>query len=506
MSLPREKVSGTLLLNLVRGSFIRQNQVIFSDLNWELKPNERWAIYGGVGAGKTTLVNALTGKLPLRSGKFEIKVQKAEKNEVIELNRSEFRSYTAIVSFQQQSFFDYGRAFYQQRYQSLESELAIPTVKEMLLQAHPDRTLEEHDEIIQLLQLSDLLPLQIIKLSNGQTRKLQIARALLQKPNLLILDNPFTGLDVASREELKQLISSLNQQGVQTLIATNQQDLPESVTHVLWLNDFKVKGLFTRASFYANFTAGHYSSLAEENAPSTVPLVILPKAAPTFSVAVKMEQVSIRYQGRIVLDNISWTVNNGDKWALVGPNGSGKSTLLSLIYADNPQAFANKITLFDRRKGSGESIWDIKKRIGFVSPELHLYFRQALSGLDVAATGFFDILTRPKTLSVVQEQVIREHFAYFNRLDLLTKSFLQLSAGEQRLILLIRSLVKNPDLIIWDEPFQGLSPEYISLATSLLLKYCTPETTLIMVSHYAQEIPAFVNQYLYLEAGKVVQK
>lgn len=134
---------------------------------------------------------------------------------------------------------------------------------------------------------------------------------------------------------------------------------------------------------------------------------------------------------------------------------------------------------------------------------MHLYFRQPLSGQQVAATGYTDTLTRPRQLTDQQAQYIQEHFAFFHRTDLMTKPFLQLSAGEQRLILLIRSVIKNPELLIWDEPFQGLSPECIAQATALLERYCQGATTLILVSHYAHEIPAFVTKHLHIAAGAV---
>ncbi|QMU28294.1 ATP-binding cassette domain-containing protein [Adhaeribacter radiodurans] len=499
-----KNLAGSLQLFLEHASFIRQNQIVFSDINWHLQPDEQWAIYGPVGAGKTTFLSALAGQLPLRSGKFELQVRSAENASFQVIDRSAYRSQTALVTFQQQnSFFNYSRAFYQQRYQSLESELAIPTVNDLLTAAASHCSPAELEQITDLLQLKDLLPFELIKLSNGQTRKLQIARALLQKPKLLILDNPFTGLDVESRQHLKEIINELIQQGTQVLLASNQPDLPEKISRVLWLEDFKMKSQYSRAEFYEVLRKKEPAQPLKETSLDSGDLIKMPKPGKDFQIAVQMNKVRVQYQQNVILDNITWTVRKGEKWALVGPNGSGKTTLLSLIYADNPQAFANKIVLFDHRKGSGESIWDIKKRIGFVSPELHLYFRQPLTGNEVAATGFTDTLTRPRQLTDVQSQLIQEHFSFFNRLDLLNKPFLQLSAGEQRLVLLIRSLVKNPDLIIWDEPFQGLSPEYTEMATDLLSIYCDNGTTLILVSHYDHEIPDFVPNYLYLEQGRI---
>jgi molybdate transport system ATP-binding protein len=213
--------------------------------------------------------------------------------------------------------------------------------------------------------------------------------------------------------------------------------------------------------------------------------------------------VMVKYDEKIALQEINWTVKKGEKWALLGPNGSGKSTILSLINADHPQAYANQILLFDKIRGSGESIWDIKRRIGFVSPELHLYFRQHMPCWEVAATGYFDTLYLNMKITESQKDTIRHHFEFFNISHLLQHSFQAVSTGQQRLILLIRSLIKQPELIIWDEPYQALDEQNIVLSAKLLQWYCRDFTTLLFVSHYSHEIPAFVDNYLMLDKGKI---
>ncbi len=500
MNIPLPDPFKAISLLLDNVTFSRQNETVFSNFSWQIKPGEQWAIYGPVGSGKTTLLEALLGRLVLKSGKMTVSKQSSTEGVFREITRSELPGLTAYVSFQgSDNYFNYSRAFYQQRYQSLENELPVPTVQEVLQKSVPIGSTQNILPVADQLQLSSLLSLDVIKLSNGQTRKLQLARALLRQPAWLILDNPFTGLDTASRQQLTDIIDTLIEQGLPIMLATNQTELPEKITHVLSLNQFKVEGVYSRDEFYAQLNA---RAGVPQKVQSTA-LPVLPKNKSDFTVAVKLEAINVRYNGQPVLQDISWTVNQGEKWALTGPNGSGKSTLLSLIYADHPQAFANKITLFDRRKGSGESIWDLKKRMGFVSPELHLYFKSALTGTEIIATGFTDTLTKPRQITPVQQQLIDQHLAYFDRPDLAHKIFRQLSTGEQRLLLLIRSLIKNPDLIIWDEPFQGLNPEMIIRATVLLEQYCGAGATLILVSHHEQEIPAFVTKHLRLESGRL---
>jgi molybdate transport system ATP-binding protein len=218
-----------------------------------------------------------------------------------------------------------------------------------------------------------------------------------------------------------------------------------------------------------------------------------------------MRNVNVAYGERTVLRDLSWTVRAGERWAVLGPNGSGKSTLLSLIAADHPQAYANDIRLFGRRRGSGESIWEIKRDIGLVSPELHLYFSEPLTAVETIATGFFDVLSKRPT-SPEQRGAIAELLAEFGISRLADRPFARLSTGEQRLVLLLRALVKRPRLLILDEPFQALDPAAIAHARSWLDANLRPEQAMLFVSHYEEEIPGSVSQRLHLDRGKPVAR
>jgi molybdate transport system ATP-binding protein len=109
------------------------------------------------------------------------------------------------------------------------------------------------------------------------------------------------------------------------------------------------------------------------------------------------------------------------------------------------------------------------------------------------------------TLTAEDTDLVESLFGFYDIRHLMDKKFLEISSGEQRLMLLMRSLIKNPDLIIWDEPFQGLDEKFIQYSTLLLQEFCKSTTTLIFTTHYFQEIPPFVNQFLFLETGKISQ-
>jgi len=224
-----------------------------------------------------------------------------------------------------------------------------------------------------------------------------------------------------------------------------------------------------------------------------------------FRSAFKLKNICVRYGGEMILDEVNWEVKKGEKWALSGPNGAGKTTLLSLLNGDNPQAYSNEIHLFDRKKGSGESIWDIKQKIGFMSSEMHQYLYGGDTCLGVVVSGFFDILGVERKATEAQKTLALQWMQVLGVDNLANISFKQIAAGEQRLILLARALVKNPPLLILDEPCVGLDSAQKQQFLHVIEQIChSSEKTLIYVSHYQEEIPPCVTHALRLEKGKVV--
>jgi molybdate transport system ATP-binding protein len=226
---------------------------------------------------------------------------------------------------------------------------------------------------------------------------------------------------------------------------------------------------------------------------------------PSYTHIVKMNEVVIRYGEKVILDKVNWKVNPGERWALLGPNGAGKSTLLSLINGDNPQAYANDIILFDRKRGTGESIWDIKSKIGFVSPELYQYFPTDNSCLQVVESGFYDTLGLFRPSSKALSELSLKWMKALE-IDQYARHLLKnIPASAQRLCLLARALIKNPALLIFDEPCQGLDDHQQQQFKSVVDGICSiSDVTLIYVTHYQHEIPDSVHHVLKLDKGKVV--
>jgi molybdate transport system ATP-binding protein len=482
---------GDLILSLDNATVVRPGgEVLFRSLNWTVREGETWAVVGPVGSGKTSLAGTLTGRHRLETGTLTWPL--------LDRLRSAGRvigwpsEVIHRVSFKEESFlFTYGRHYYQQRFNFVEPH------EDLTLDAFLRTGTAATDEAVtagaRQLGIESRLLLSLIKLSNGEVRRARIAKALLAHPELLILDEPFMGVDAGGRAELAALLGTLVRQGRRLLLITRPETVPEWVTHVLALDRLAVRWQGRRADFHPEPEASAV--------PSFSPITAVRE---TQSAIVEMRNVSVRYGDRMVLDNVSWTVRAGERWAVLGPNGSGKTTLLSLICADHPQAYANDLRLFGVQRGSGESIWDIKKRIGLVSPEFHLYFTEPLSAAQTAATGFFDAVAYRRT-TPEQDATVRDLFEQFRVAELTGRPFAALSTGEQRLVLLIRALVKRPPLLVLDEPFQGLDAEFIRRARDWLDRRLEPGQTLLFVSHYAEEIPRSVTRRLLLEAGRVIE-
>jgi len=486
----------------------KYDAVVLSNINWEIKSDENWAIVGPNGSGKTILLDILAGKWPIWKGKLQYGWDQPLR-EVIELVSNDY-SFNRIVSS--------GAEYYQQRFHAYEAERA-PTVRAILTnQLKPVGTMNENSvklapsavteenllKISSLLSISHLLDHPFVTLSNGETRRMLLAKSLLQHPKILLLDNAFSGLDVFSRQVLRDALSELSESGVTIVMATTSTEIPPCITNILELNQGNAVGQHDVA--YFNSIKGRPR---DHEKPDPVKLEHFGKPAHTdFEVAIDLRNIRISYAGEQILKGINWKIKKGEKWALSGANGSGKSTLLSIITADNPQRFANDYDLFDKKRGgAGASIWDIKQQIGHVSPELHLYFPRNTTVFKTIASGFFDATgVFFKKLTEKQIERVHEVAELLHVHPLIEKDFSQLSKGQQRLVLLARALVKNPPLLILDEPCQGLDTEAIEYFKSVVDAICdTPERTLIYVSHYVNEIPGCVTKFLKLEKGEVVE-
>ena len=452
-------------------------------VNFTMLKGEHIALVGPNGGGKSLLVDVLTGRWPLLMN--EVKYDFAPSASALVCDNIKY------ITFRDSYGDAEGGYYYQQRWNSQDKEVT-PLVKDLLPVAK-DEAMKE--TLYQLFGMDDLLDKHIVLLSSGELRRFQLVKSLLGNPKILILDNPFIGLDTATRDLLRDLLQRLvDETHLQVMLLLSRvEEIPDFISHVVLVKDCICGKKVPLAEFLQGFEA------CQDEASIVVPFSCSSNQEGAEEV-VRLNKVTIRYDDRIILKELDWVVHRGEKWALTGQNGSGKSTLLSLVCADNPQSYACDIALFGRKRGTGESIWEIKKRIGYVSPEIHRAYLKNMPAIDIVASGLHDsvgLYVRPKP---EQKGICEEWMKVFGIGDLKDRSFLQLSSGEQRLVLLARAFVKEPDLLILDEPLHGLDTRNREKVRGIIDTYCRQEgKTLIMVSHYEEEFPECITHTLHLK-------
>lgn len=349
-------------------------------------------------------------------------------------------------------------------------------------------------EVIDLFHFSPLLHRRVKQLSHGETRKLLLARAVLRGPRLLVLDDPLDGLDVDFRSEMLGILEQLARGGTALVItAAREEELPACMTHILRVSDCKVVA-------QERMTVGTDMGKPQRRLSNA----LAPAASHGEGDAiVEMRSVTVRYGENTILDCVDFTLRKGEHWALLGRNGAGKSTLLSLLLADNPQAYANQVRLFGRQRGSGESIWDIKARMGWVAPELLAHYPPSWRCMDVVLSGCHSSLGLYQDCTAEDAERGRRLLADLGLARLADQPLLELSLGQQRLVLLARALVANPELLVLDEPCQGLDvlhAQRVTLAVDRVAR--EGRASVIYVTHHEEELPSCITHVLRLENGR----
>jgi molybdate transport system ATP-binding protein len=461
-----------------------QSKLVLSDLNWTINSGENWLLTGESGSGKSTLAKLIA--------------EASDHSILLNFNpESKLSAKTLYVEnwYQFKNIEGQSNFYYQQRYVSQQAKDIHTVYTEFKTYGeayHLDFT--NLNPILSALGFSELLNATLIELSSGEHKKLQLVKALWLKPQLLILDEPYTGLDAASRQNLNRLLMELTLVGVQLILITNEEAIPTCINHFAMLKDGKIKINSART---INFVA--------PKKQRKLPSFLLEPPKYTSQDLIKMKGVNISYGDKQILKNINWEVNAGEKWLLRGHNGSGKSTLLSLINGDHPQAYANNIYLFGNKRGSGESIWDIKKHIGLISPEFHWYFDSSATVWESIASGLNDSVGLFTTLVDGKKEMVDELISYFDLEEDKNELLKLLPLGKQRLVLLARTIIKNPELLVLDEPCQGLDSQQTQHFNELIDELCSNGMTLIYVAHTEAQLPKSIRDCLTLYQGEVLK-
>ncbi|MCP4687052.1 MAG: ATP-binding cassette domain-containing protein [Desulfobacterales bacterium] len=470
---------------------------ILSGLTMDIDEGQHWAVLGPNGSGKSTLLRAILGHAPVVRGTVSRRSPRFAGGRIGHVS---FELHERLIAA------DRGRdeaRYFSGRWKD------FTTAGQTILGADDDPPPDPAalDWAVETLEIGHLMDRGIRTLSTGEMRKILIARAMVMADGVLILDEPFDGLDVRSRESLAGTIRRLMDAGVQIILAANRlEEVPPDVTHVLCLKNERV---FCQGERAEVMTPSRMAALFDQETPPPAGAAQAGGAAgapspPGAPPLVRIKNTTVKYGPVTALNQVSLTFRQGENWAVIGPNGAGKSTLLSLITADHPQAYSNDVRLFGRRRGSGESVWDVKTRIGQVSSEFQVRYQKRLGMFDVVLSGFFDSVGLYRIASPEQKEAARRWIIRLGLEEKAERMFDQLSFGERRMTLLARAMVKSPELLVLDEPCQGLDRTNRAIILDAIERIgARTPTHLLYVTHHEEETPPCITHILRLGGSRV---
>ena len=476
-------------------------------IDWTLEAGQNWLVIGPNGGGKADFLNALAGSMGIRFAPNASDGGAAGAQ--LSLYSNSFGNSCELVSLERAA-----KIIQEERDNDdsdyLEGGVDIGRTARMFIaealwddikkgKPLPPQAYELDDKPqIELTGIKKILDRGLKYLSTGEIRRTLLARALISGKELLILSDPFAGLDAQSRRIIFEFISTKD--GL-ILGMERWSEIPDTITHVLEFSNKEVSFCGSRSEYEKLM---QQRTLREPQGPQTFELPSLHvdpepvEGLQAVGVAealeaplVQMTSVNVSWGENHVLRNLNWTVNRGQHWLIQGPNGSGKTTLLELITGDNMQVFCNDVKLFGKKRGSGETIWDIKRQLGIVSYRLHVEYRMlgGTSLLNVIISGFRDSIGLYEAAKDTEIALAKKWLALGGFTGRENESFGNLSYGEQRAILILRSAVKSPALLILDEPCHGLDEQFRSKILHLMeLIGEGGTTTMLHVTHDPTEI------------------
>lgn len=464
---------------LVRPVSDAVQQTLFANpLNLALRPSQRWAV---TGPRKSDLLSVLAGRhipVPPLSRAYPFLEKTVWPSQAIQFLQFKGSIPVSHLSARYEHFRD-------ALDESLDAFLARS-------EPSPDAI----DSVKHMLRLDGLGDRWIVGLSNGQMRRARLARALLKAPRLLLIDDPYLGLDPSSRQTLSDVLELMPPNPHVVLGLRYQDRFPDWITHVA-ITD--AHGILKQGPVHeVEHVLKALRKQEHDRVQATMKSHALRKSSggPTApkDVILHIDNISIAYNGQAVLKDLSWTVRRGEKWHLRGDNGTGKSTLLALITADHPQSWNSKIVLHGApRKTGRHSYFSINERIGHAAPEIHALFPAHRTAFDAVATGYVvGSMAAPPALSPAQRQHVHALLAEF-QLDP-RAVFGGLSLSDQKTVLFLRSVVKRPDLLILDEAFSGMDAWRVEQCKDFLADWAG---TVISVGHIDDELPR-CDKYLRL--------
>ena len=516
------------LISIQKCRIQKDNTVMIPEMTWTMKTGEAWLVIGPNGGGKAVFLRGIAGELDIVPNIPERETSASE----VPLYSNIFSGSVETVSLERAA------ALIEEERRNDESDYIEGGVdygrtgRKFLGEVlHGDTGRLEADPQVKLCGVDKILDRGLKYMSTGEIRRTLLCRALLSGNKLLILSDPFAGLDAASRAILLDFFNSIaNRQLKESgesvsypriiLGMERYSEIPDAITHVLEFSGNAVSFCGSRSEYekiLAKRTAERESTRDADKAAFaaevfTLHAETLTVDGPSAEVAVtstqpliQMNDVNVGWDDHKVLEHLSWSLYPGEHWLIRGPNGSGKTTFLELITGDNMQVFSNDVSMFGRRRGTGETVWEIKAKLGIVSYRLHVEYRM-VGGTDlesVIISGFHDSIGLYEQKSDVEVVAARKWLKLGGFEGRENESFSSLSYGEQRAVLILRAAVKCPPVLILDEPCHGLDEEYRQKILDLLETVAASgTTTLLHVTHDPTEVLDCEKHILELHPGK----
>ena len=465
---------------------------VLRGVSWALRRGEHWMIRGANGSGKSTFLRLLRGEAwpaPKRGERIY------RLDGVTQMTAIEVRRHIAFVSPEMQE------RYLQQEWRMAGRDVIHTGFAQTdMLYVKLTRDEKRHAETLaRQLGLAPLLARDMQTLSTGELRKILIARAVVGSPRLLLLDEVCDGLDANFRRELLAMVEVIAQRGTQIIYTTHRKDEVLSViTHEL---EFKDGAIARRGA------SGIRSKSAEpKRAPGILPGRDAGNRARCRGHAggtlIHIENADVFLDRVKVLHGIHWQLRHGEHWAVLGGNGAGKTTFLKLIASDLYPLFGARVSRFEFT--ADNTIWDLRRRIGCVSPLLQTHYREQLSAEQVVTSGFFSSVGLMDQPTAAQSRQVRALFREFALEHLRAKNMFALSFGELRKVLTLRALVHEPELLIFDEPFDGLDAASKADFAAALERVAARDTQLLIVTHHLDDLPRCITHGLFLERGRIV--
>lgn len=469
-------------LNNVTASVGTDEQASFvvSNLTWQVTSDQHWLLLGGNGAGKSALTAVLLDQAKISHGSRHCDFERIE---MVSSERQKQLIEAELLTDQDDI---------------IDGKTQPKLVSELIYQhesTHFDQQLCQ--QLITGFAFEPLLKQRLRALSTGETRKLMLIKALSNRPQLIVLDEPFDGLDVESTELLNTILAELSNSMSMLFVLNRLDEIPAFVSHYGYVSAGELQHQLATPDNKQRDDL--FKLLHLEHTDLTIPNKDEAHSAPEFndSELVRLQNASVSYSGKVIFSQLNWTIKARQHWQLSGKNGSGKTCLLNLITGDNPQCYNNNIKVFGFQRGSGESIWQIKQYIGYISNALHMDYRVSISALNTIISGFYDSIGLYQQPTQRQLDIAMQWLALLGLSELKNTPFTQLSYGDQRMLLIARAMVKHPALLILDEPCLGLDEANRQRVLLLIEKICgAGSSTVIYVNHHAKDKIAGIEHYL----------